>query len=334
MRPFQVHPRKSLAELESELYAAKMLLLNTYPSEVCSQLMSMYQRMVSHATQNANDGAAAAADQQRHDEQKTTDAYTITDMLTDNTASTSLAAHHLDNTPHDLALLPQADHVRGWHMCFGSAAAEARFARWLAMHSVHGDKLGARNTCALTIILQLVMCLRSSTLDSTLFTSTHAVAVLVWAAAVGMLSVAAITLASYWPNVYKTHRELFCTIYRASLVTLALCHSMCFWAPAPPHVSTLLTCFLAGTSAYPAVQLAVRWQYHTLLQLVELTLLLVSAPFLYQWHSPWRSHDNAEVLLVMLVIVFFGAVLPSLLLHSGERRLRFLFAEAQARTSA
>lgn len=321
-----------------------MLLLNTYPSEVCSQLMSMYQRMVSHATQNVdeptsngdhhNGHAEMPADEQQPSTTSAMDA--ITPTRTDDDDA-------LPSTSHTTAQrqLVEAEHVHGWRMCFGSVAAEARFARWLAMHSVHGDVLGVRNTLILSLVLQLIMCIRSSKLDhgfipvqlESICSSRHALAVGVWVAIVGTISAALISLTMYRSHWYKAHREQICAAYRVVLVTAALAHSIWFWAPAA-HISSLLTCFLALTTAYPAVQLAVRWQYHTLLQLLELILLLVSAPFLFQWHSPWGSHDNAEVLIVMLVFVFFGCVLPSLLLHSGERRLRFLFAEAQARTAA
>lgn len=302
--------RKSLPELEAELYAARMLLLNTYPSEVCSQLMEMYSKLVMHTTKSVD--AQPAAPPPQTPTPALADATTITDH-----ADAPTTSHHAEapNVP-----------VSSWRLCFGTATAEARFARWLTMHSVAGDIDGLRNTLLFSTVLLLLLCATTAA-DATILTSYWPC--IAWLVPSTLLSTAAyttITRCSVW---YPIHREGTCATLRILLLLGGLAHTLCCWEPATRTAQApLMACFLACIVAYPSVQFAVRWQTHVVLQLVQLLLLLVATPFLFHW-----SGDNGELVVVLLVFACFGFFLPCVLLHSAERRLRFLFAEASQRSA-
>lgn len=318
----QVQTRKSLPELEAELYAARMLLLNTYPSEVCSQLMDMYSKMVLHTTkQNAAEEQSPAAQ-----------ATTSTAVHADATTSAGLGPVAADPiVPNDDPNPPLPDNVpvSGWRLCFSTAAAEARFTRWLTMHSVAGDVAGLRNTLLLSLTLLLLLCL--TTADTSPLLSPRAR--FFWPCMAWLLPSSALCVSVYivikrHPMWYRTNREGVCATLRSVLVLGSIVHTLTCW-PAPVRTAhaPLLACFLACVIAYPSVQFAVRWQAHVLLQLVQLAMLLVATPLMFQWDSGDR------LVVVLLVFVCFGFFLPGALLHSAERRLRFLFAEALARSA-
>lgn len=308
----QMQTRKSLPELEAELYAARMLLLNTYPSEVCSQLMDMYSKMVMHTTKHANEAQPPAQPATPTAVHADASMATESRVIADDGPSTS--------APHDAAA---GLSVSGWRLCFGTAAAEARFARWLTMHSVAGDDAGLGHVLLLSTLLQLLLC--SATNDAPTALATYQPC-LAWLAPLLLLSVPVHVTITYCPVWYRAHREFVCGCLRGTLLLSALVHTFSCWsAPVRTAHAPMLSCFLACMIAYPSVQFAVRWQSHVLLQLVQLAVLLVACPFLFQWSS---SGDEFTI-VVLLVFVCFGFFLPCALLHSAERRLRFLFAEAQ-----
>lgn len=325
--PPQVQTRKSLSELEAELYAARMLLLNTYPSEVCTQLMEMYSKMVMHTTAQSTSVEEAAPStepvQPATPAAVHADAATCTDRRSvDDGPSTSTAPHQQPNTAD--TVVP----VSTWRLCFGTNAAEARFARWLTMHSVAGDLTGLLNTLLLSTALLLMFCMTVPAAVDTFLVDQYRPC-LAWLVPYALLSSSVHGVVTKCPVWYRAHREAVCAALRVVLMVGGIVHALHCW-PAATRVShaPLLATFLACIVAYPSVQFAVRWQVHVVLQLAQLLVLLVATPFLFHW-----SNDNGELVVVLLVFICFGFALPCVLLHSAERRLRFLYAEASSRSA-